>query len=120
MFSQMARFHLFFFLWQSSIILCVYVCAILTCLVVSNSVQPHGLQPASLLCSWGFSRQECWSGLPCPPPGDFPNPGIEPRSPVLQVDSLPTESPEKLCMCICKWDISSVQSLSRVQLFVTS
>ena len=39
--------------------------------------------------SMGFSRQEYWSGLPCPPPGDLPNPGIEPRSPALQADSLP-------------------------------
>ena len=39
--------------------------------------------------STGFSRQEYWSGLPCPPPGDFSNPGIEPVSPALQVDSLP-------------------------------
>ena len=39
----------------------------------------------------GFSRQEYWSGLPCPPPGDLPNPRIEPRSPILQVDSLPSE-----------------------------
>ena len=38
-----------------------------------------------------FSRQEYWSGWPCPPPGDLPNPGIEPASPALQVDSLPTE-----------------------------
>ena len=36
----------------------------------------------------GFSRQEYWSGLPCPPPGDLPNPGMEARSPSLQVDSL--------------------------------
>ena len=36
----------------------------------------------------GFPRQEYWSGLPCPPPGDLPNPGIEPRSPALQADSL--------------------------------
>ena len=35
---------------------------------------------------WGFSRQECWSGWPCPPPRDLPNTGIEPRSPALQVD----------------------------------
>ena len=41
--------------------------------------------------SMGFSRPEYWSGLPCPPPGDLPNPGIKPRSPTLQVDSLPTE-----------------------------
>ena len=40
----------------------------------------------------GLSRQEYWSGLPFPSPGDLPgDPGIEPRSPVLQADSLPTE-----------------------------
>ena len=44
-----------------------------------------------LLCPWGLSRQETWSGLPCPPPGDLPNPGIELRSPALQVDSLPNK-----------------------------
>ena len=38
-----------------------------------------------------FSRQEYWSGLPFPSPGDLPNPGIEPCSPALQADSLPTE-----------------------------
>ena len=43
----------------------------------------------------GFSRQEYWGGLPCPPPGNLPNPGIEPRSPALQADSLPTEPPGK-------------------------
>ena len=36
--------------------------------------------------SMGFSRQEYWSGFPCPPRGDLPNPGIEPRSPTLQAD----------------------------------
>ena len=46
--------------------------------------------------SLGFSRQQYWSGLPCPSPGDLPNPGIEPRSPTLQADSLPSEPPEKL------------------------
>ena len=38
-----------------------------------------------------FSRQEYWSGLPFPSPGDLPDPGIKPRSPALQVDSLPSE-----------------------------
>ena len=38
--------------------------------------------------SLGFSRQEYWSGLPFTSPGDLPNPGTEPRSPALQVDSL--------------------------------
>ena len=41
--------------------------------------------------SMGFSRQECWSGLPFPSPGDLPDPGIEPRSPALQADALPSE-----------------------------
>ena len=41
--------------------------------------------------SMGFSRQEYWSGLPFPSPRDLPDPGIEPGSPALQVDSLPTE-----------------------------
>ena len=47
----------------------------------------------------GFSRQEYWSGLPCPPPGDVPNPGFEPWCPALQVDSLPFEPPGKLGKC---------------------
>ena len=38
--------------------------------------------------SMGFSRQEYWSGLPFPSPGDLPEPGIEPRSPALQEDAL--------------------------------
>ena len=41
--------------------------------------------------SMKFSRPEYWSGYPFPSPGDLPNPGIEPRSPALQVDSLPAE-----------------------------
>ena len=43
--------------------------------------------------SMGFSRQGYWSGLPFPSPGDFPDPGTEPGSPVLQADSLSSESP---------------------------
>ena len=42
--------------------------------------------------SMGFSRQEYWSGLLFPSPGDLPNPGIEPRSPALQADALTSES----------------------------
>jgi len=45
--------------------------------------------------SMGFSRQEYWTGLSCPPQRDLPNPGIEPRSPLLQEDSLPSEPPGK-------------------------
>ena len=43
--------------------------------------------------SMGFSWQEYWSGLPFPSPGDLPDPGIEPRSPALQADALPSEPP---------------------------
>ena len=45
--------------------------------------------------SIGFPRQEYWSVLPFPSPGDLPNPGFEPRSPVLQADSLPSQPPGK-------------------------
>ena len=43
--------------------------------------------------SMGFSRQKCWNGLPFPSPGDLPHPGIEPWSPALQADALPSEPP---------------------------
>ena len=47
-------------------------------------------------CTMEFSRLEYWSGLPCPPPGDLPNPRIEPRSPTLQTASLAAQPPGKL------------------------
>ena len=50
--------------------------------------------------SMGFSRQEYWSGLPFPSPGDLPDAGIEPRSPALQADALPSEPPGKLSLSI--------------------
>ena len=50
--------------------------------VLSNSLQPHGLQPTRLLSSMGFFRQEYWSGLPFPPEGGLPDAGTE-RSPAL-------------------------------------
>ena len=43
---------------------------------MSDSVRPYGLQPARILCPWGLSRQEYWSGLLCPPPGYLPSPAI--------------------------------------------
>ena len=49
--------------------------------------------------SMGFSRQEYWSGVPFPSPGDLPNPGIEPRSPALQADALTSEPPGKPVKC---------------------
>ena len=71
---------------------CIVLCAVLSCSVISNFLWPSG--PTRLLCPWGFSRREYWSGLQCPPPGDLPDPGIEPMSllsPALQVASLPFE-----------------------------
>ena len=47
--------------------------------------------------SKGFSRQGYWSGVPFPSPGDPPHPGIEPGSPSLQADALPSEPPGKPC-----------------------
>ena len=55
--------------------------------VVSSSLRPHGLQFTRLLCPWGFSRRE--ENLPSS--RDLPNPGIEPRSPALRADPLPTK-----------------------------
>ena len=57
-------------------------------------VTPWTVAPQAPL-SMGFSRQEYWSGLPCPPPRYLPSPGIEPRSHTLQADSLPSETPGK-------------------------
>ena len=62
-----------------------------------------------------FPRQEYWSGLLCPPPGDLPNPGTGLSSPALQVDSLPAEAPVKLNS---KGKVK-VKSISLVQLFAT-
>ena len=65
---------------------------------VRLSATPCSVDPQAPL-SMGFSRQEYCSGLPCPPPGDLPDPGIEPSSPVspaLQADSLPSEPPERI------------------------
>ena len=56
--------------------------------VTSNSLKPQRLYPSRLFCPWGFSRQWYWNGLPCPPPGDLPKPGIKLRSPALQADFL--------------------------------
>ena len=86
---------------------------------MSDSLRPHGLQPARLLCPWGFSRQEYWSGLPCPPPGDLPNPGIQPRSPGLQADSLPSETPGKPRKCF-KTTLLQTWSLDQLPVFKLS
>ena len=71
---------------KTCVCVCVCVCA------QSFSQVRLFVIPWTIACqapmSMGFSRQECWSGLPFPPPGDLPAPGIEPTSPALQEDSL--------------------------------
>ena len=73
--------------------------------VVSDSLRSHGL-------SMGFSRPEYWSGKPFPSPGDLPNPGIEPRSPALQADSLPTEPQLWLHWVFIALDVLSLIAVS--------
>ena len=63
-------------------------------MVVPNSVTPWTVALQAPL-SMGFPRQEYWSGLPFPSPGDLPDPGIEPGSPALQAVSLPSEPRRK-------------------------
>ena len=74
-----------------------FLSKVLFCLVAQSCPTLWDPMDCSLpgSCPWQFSRQEYWSGLPCPPPGNLPNPGIEPRSPTLQTDSLPSEPPGK-------------------------
>ena len=68
-------------------------------LVLITQSCPTLCNPWTVVCqaslSMGFPRQESWSGLPFPSPGDLPDPRIKPRSPALQVDSLLSEPPGK-------------------------
>ena len=87
-------FNTFFFFRGLDVIM--HLCVLGWCPVWLFETPWTGAHQAPL--SLGFSGQECWSGLPYPPPGDLPHPGIEPASPVfpaLQTASSPTESPGK-------------------------
>ena len=66
-----------------------------SCSVVSNSWDPMDCIACQAPLSMEFFRQEYWSGLPFPSPGDLPHPGIEHMSPALQAGSLPSEPPGK-------------------------
>ena len=66
--------------------------------------------------SMGFSRQEYWSGLPFPSPGDLPNPGIEPGSPAWQADALPSEPPGKSSTLLSSFSTRFIAPLR--QLFI--
>ena len=65
--------------------------------------------PCTIACqaplSMGFPRQECWSGLPFPSPGDLRDPGIEPRFPALEADALTSEPPGKPTEELSKKDL---------------
>ena len=77
--------------------MCVCVC-VCVCEVAQSCLslcEPIDCSPPGSSVSMGFSRQEYWSGLPFPSPGDLPNPGIEPRFPALQADALTSEPPGK-------------------------
>ena len=77
--------------WSFS--LCFYSCAVLSHSVVPSSLRPHGLQPARLLCPWDSPSKNTGVGCHALLQGNLPNPGTEPRSPTLRVDSLPSEPP---------------------------
>ena len=83
---------------------------------MSDSLRPHRLQPACQAPpSWGFSRQEYWSGLPCPPPGDLHHPGTEPMS---LVSPMLDKSLNLLSISFgsCKtWLILSLQGLQSIR-----
>ena len=71
---------------------CVCVCVCIVTQLCLTLCDPMACSPPGSFVHGDFSRQEYWSELSCPPPGDIPNPGIEPRAPSLQADSLPSES----------------------------
>ena len=73
---------------------CIHTKSLQSCLTLCDPMDYSLQAPLSM----GFCRQEYWSGLPRPPPGDLPNPGIKPTSLAslaFQADSLPTEPPGK-------------------------
>ena len=80
----------------------LYVRMSVSRLAVSDSVTPWTLAHQAPL-SMGFSRQEYWSGLPFPSPGDLPHLGIESGTPALQADSLLSELPGKPIIPCVTW-----------------
>ena len=93
-------------------ILLTVFCWLTTSNVGGDSVCAKSLQSCLTLCdppetaacqaslSMGFSRQEYWTRLPCPPPGDLPNPGVAPPIPALAGDSPPQAPPGKSTQCL--------------------
>ena len=65
-----------------------------------------------------FSREEYWSGLPFPSPGDLPDPGIESGFPALQVDSVLSEPPRNPCLHVCYWHICIIYTCTYRQTYI--
>ena len=82
-----------------------------SCIVVSNCETP-GTVASQAPLSMGFSRQEYWSGQPFPSPEDLPDPVIEPRSPALRADALPSDPQwdhnTKYCLISCMFSYKAV------------
>ena len=78
----------------------MHVC-ILSRSVMSDSLQPHGLQPTRPLCPWNSPGKNTGVGCHSLLQGNLPNPGIEPGFPVLHTDSLPSELCVFVCVCVC-------------------
>ena len=74
------------------------------CALSCPTLRPYGLQPPRLLCPWDSPAKSTGVGLLCPPPGDLPNPGIEPRSPAFLADSLLPEAPGDLGPTLIQYD----------------
>ena len=93
------------------------ICVLVTqsCLTLCNPWTAAHQAPLSM----GFSRQGYWSGLPFLSPGKLPDPGIEPRSPALQADSLPTELPWKLPTYTQNQEKNSQTQRSRVKWYLS-
>ena len=91
------------------------------CVGVSHSVMSDSVMPRTVACqaplSMEFSRQEYWSGLPFPSPGDLPDTQIEPRSPAPQADSLPTELQGKPLPRIRVFFSESAHQVAKVLVF---
>ena len=90
----------------------------ISCSVMSDSVTPWTVAHQVPL-SMRFSRQEYWSGLPCPSPGGLPDPGIEPGFPTLQADSLLPKPPGKFFFFFSNNGLQWIRPL-RIQTLVNS
>jgi len=86
--AKTSEIELYNCIFSLLLVLCCCCLVAQSCLTL---LQPHGL--------WGFPRQEYWSGLPFPSPGDLPDPGAKPVSPALAGGFFTTEPPVKPSWC---------------------